>query len=134
MGKGDLDLTRVIKQMEKLIQDRLRSQAPVAEKSSKGNPKGKLRRSIKVKGFLSPDGLQFKIGFETYGVFLDEGTGPYYKGPSPDKQWTKDPGPGKGGIKPRYWTHVAKQDALRFKTLIANEVRQQVKGIILGKQ
>ena len=134
MGKGDLNLTRVIKQMEKLIADRLRSQAPVADKSERGKPKGKLKRSIKVKGYLAPDGLQFKIGFETYGIFLDEGTGVYDKGRSPDKPWNPNPGPGKGGIKPRYWTHLPKQDSIRFKMLITEEVRQQAKAIILGKQ
>jgi len=134
MAKGDLNLTKVIKQMEKLIADRLRAQAPVAAKSEGGKPKGKLKRSIKVKGMMTQNGLQFRIGFETYGIFLDEGTGVYDKGRSPDKPWNPKPGPGKDGIKPRYWTHLPKQDSIRFKMLISESVRQQAKAIILGKQ
>lgn len=122
---AELNLDRVLKSIETLVKNRLQFQAPVAT--------GALKRSIKVKAYYNRDGVQFRSGYLNYGVFTDLGTGRYYRGEQPNKRWRGNPGKGKGGIKPRYWTNLDASTYTQIGRLIAREIVQQAAKIITGK-
>jgi len=121
----EINLDKVLKKIETLIKNRMQFQAPVET--------GKLKRSIKVKAFYNASGVQFKSEYVTYGVFTDLGTRRYYRGEQPNKKWNPRPGPGKGGIKPRYWTNLDNSTYVQVGKLIAKEIAAQAAKIISGK-
>jgi hypothetical protein len=122
----ELDLTKVYKRIEILVKNKLKEQVPVGET-------GKLQRSITVKVQETKDGFVFVTGYLTYGRFLDLGTRRYFKGERPDAKWNPNPGKGKGGIKPRYWTNLGKPTEKMIADLVAKEIVKQAQQIISGK-
>jgi hypothetical protein len=123
---AELNLTKVYRRIEVLVRNKLREQVPVGET-------GKLQRSITVKVVETPDGFNLVTGYLTYGRFVDLGTKRYYKGENPDARWNPNPGKGKGGIKPRYWTNLGKPTTKLISDLLAKEIAKQATEIISGK-
>lgn len=123
---AELNLTKVYRRIEVLVRNKLREQVPVGET-------GKLQRSITVKVVETPDGFNLVTGYLTYGRFIDLGTERYYKGENPDARWNPNPGKGKGGIKPRYWTNLGKPTTKLISDLLAKEIAKQATEIISGK-
>ncbi len=123
---AELNLTKVYRRIEVLVRNKLREQVPVGET-------GKLQRSITVKVVETPDGFNLVTGYLTYGRFVDLGTKRYYKGENPDARWNPNPGKGKGGIKPRYWTNLGKPTTKLIADLLAKEIAKQATEIISGK-
>ena len=113
----ELSLKPVLPTIAKLMQDQLRKQAPVAT--------GKLQQSVVVKAVESKDGVQLVTGYLTYGIFTDEGTGRYRK-PNPKAIFNPNPGKGKGGIRPRYWTNLDKAITIRIARIIEKEIAKQI--------
>ena len=113
----ELTLKPVLPTIAKLMQDQLRRQAPVAT--------GKLQKSVVVKAKESKDGVQLVTGYLTYGIFTDSGTGRFRK-PNPEAKWNPNPGKGKGGIKPRYWTNLDKAITIRIAQIIEKELAKQI--------
>lgn len=111
-------LKKILPAISKLIQTELKAQVPVAT--------GKLKRSIKVQAVETPDGFSIKEGFLTYGIFTDSGTKRYHK-PNPKARWNPNPGKGKGGIKPRYWTNLSPEVTTRISKLITAETARQIR-------
>lgn len=124
----ELDLTKVYKRIEVLVKNKLKGQSP--DGPEPGSP---LRNSITVKVVENPDGFSLVSGYLSYGRFLDLGTERYFKGERPDAKWTPNPGKGKGGIKPRYWTNLGKPTQKIIADLVAKEIAKQAKAIISGK-
>lgn len=130
---AEVKLDGIFKKIQTLIKNRLRFQVPVA-KGTKKKPGGELKASVDVKVYQNERGVQFKSSFLEYGKFTDEGTKPYYKGEQPNKKWNPKPGPGKKGIKPRYWTHLDKATLQQISKLIAKETTKQLAKAITGKK
>lgn len=130
---ADVNLDGIFKKIETLIKNRLRFQVPVA-KGTRKKPGGALKASIDVKVYQNEKGVQFKSSYSEYGKFTDEGTRPYYKGAQPTKKWNPKPGPGKKGIKPRYWTHLDKATLQQISRLIAKETVKQIAKAITNKK
>lgn len=107
----------------RIILAELKQQAPV---SKSGKNKGELKRSIVVKPvFVSTSNLGFEITGDQYGSYLDMGTGTYAakkRGP-----FDKNPGPGKGGIKPRFWLTPSQGTKNRAATVIRLALIQYLK-------
>jgi len=91
------NVLKAFQQAARIYEARLRFQSPVS---------GKLKSSIRVTVVETSDSYQMVSNFESYGVFTDSGTKTYFD-PSDTKPWVKNPGRGRGGIKPRYWTNVS---------------------------
>ena len=130
---AEIKLDGVFKRIETLIKNRLRFQVPVA-KGTKKKPGGELKASIDVKVYESKGNVQFKSSFLEYGKFTDEGTKPYWKGPQPNKKWNPKPGPGKRGIKPRFWTNLDKATLQQISKLIAKETTKQIAKALSNKK
>ena len=113
----ELTLKPILPTIAKLMQDQLRKQAPVAT--------GALQRSVVVKAKESPDGVQMVTGYLTYGIFTDSGTGKFRK-PNPNAIFNPNPGKGKGGIKPRYWTNLDNAVTIRIARIIEREIAKQI--------
>ena len=122
----ELNLTSAYRRIEVLVKNKLREQVPVGET-------GKLQRSITVKVVETEDGFSLVSGYLTYGRFVDLGTRRYYKGEKPSARWNPNPGKGKGGIKPRYWTNLGKPTEKQVANILAKEIAKQVRQIITGK-
>ena len=105
-----------------IMQDQLRKQAPDNPDES-GSP---LRNSVTVKAVETKDGIQMRVGYLTYGRFLDSGTGRYRK-PNPDAPFNPKPGKGRGGIKPRYWTNLGKATTAKIAKIIKTELTTQIR-------
>jgi len=130
---ADVKLDGIFKKVETLIKNRLKFQVPVA-KGTRKKPGGALKASIDVKVYQNDRGVQFKSSYLEYGKFTDEGTRPYYKGSQPTKKWNPKPGPGKKGIRPRYWTHLDKATLQQISKLIAKETVKQIAKAITNKK
>lgn len=130
---AEVKLDGIFKKIQTLIKNRLRFQVPVA-KGTKKKPGGELKASIDVKVYQNERGVQFKSSYLEYGKFTDEGTKPYWKGPQPNKKWNPKPGPGKKGIKPRYWTHLDKATLQQISKLIAKETTKQLAKAITSRK
>lgn len=120
----ELSLKPVLPTIQKLMQDQLRRQAPVAT--------GRLQKSVVVRAKESKDGVQLVTGYLTYGIFTDSGTGRYRR-PNPVARWNPAPGKGKGGIKPRYWTNLDNAVAIRIARIIEKEIAKQAKAEFITK-
>ena len=116
---AELSLTGVYRRIEILINNRLKLQVPVGET-------GKLKKSITVRVEETNGGIRFVEGYLTYGIFLKSGTGRYWK-PNPKAKWNPNPGKGKGGIKPRYWTNLDSATTAKISKLIEKELAKQIK-------
>jgi len=92
----------------RLLQANLKRQAPVDT--------GALQKSIKVRGRMVGDRINFNVEYLGYGKFTDMGTGPYRA--SARKTWNPRPGKGRGGIKPRFW--------LTFNRAVYDQVRKRI--------
>ena len=125
---AELNLTKVYRRIEVLVKNKLREQSPDGPE-----PGAPLRNSITVKVVETRDGFGFVEGYLTYGRFLDLGTEGYFKGERPDAKWNPNPGKGKRGIKPRYWTNLGKPTQRMIADLLAKEIAIQAKQIISGK-
>jgi hypothetical protein len=104
----------------RIIENELRAQAP-SEKISKG---------VSVLPAYSGGGTDLTVEFEIYleenviyGIFLDGGTLDQYD-PNPDAQWNPDPGVGKGGIEPRYWTNIPEEVQSRIDMIIETALEE----------
>ena len=127
-------LDGIFKKVETLIKNRLKYQVPVG-KGTKKKPGGALKRSIDVKVYQDDRGVKWKSSYLEYGKFTDKGTGKYLdKGESSGKKWRPNPGPGKKGIKPRYWTNLDKATLQQISKLIAKETTKQIVKAITNKK
>jgi hypothetical protein len=115
---AELSLTKVYKRIETLVKNRLKLQVPVGETE-------KLKKSITVRVEETSGGIKLIEGYLTYGIFLKSGTGRYFK-PNPKAGWNPNPGKGKGGIKPRYWTNLDKATTTMISQLLKKDVKIQI--------
>ena len=107
----------------RIILAELKQQAPVAKD---GKNKGELKSSIKIKPyFTSTSNLGFEITADEYGTYLDMGTGKYRAKERGD--YDKNPGKGKGGIRPRFWLTPSEGTKIRVSTMIGEAVMQYLK-------
>jgi hypothetical protein len=112
------------------IEGILKSQAP--------RKTGALAQSIRV--VTNKDGLQIVLqpikGRDSYGVYLHAGTGNYRQGPGgrdfgiiyealQDRPRNPNPGPGKGGIKPRFFLNLTDVVYEQFNDQLAQEFAKQ---------
>jgi hypothetical protein len=61
-----------------------------------------------------------------YGVFLDTGTGKYYKPNIVRGEWNPNPGEGDDGIIPRYWMTLAQATAQRINTMLSDIILEDL--------
>ena len=122
MAAFEPNLTPVIKKAARLMETRLKYQAPYRT--------GKLKKSIRVQGFENKDGIQFVADYVQYGVYLDNGTGPYRQTRTDGEEWNPRPGKGKGGIKPRFWTNTDQKTKDVMAKMINAEIAKQFKQAI----
>jgi len=109
--------TKVFQQAAKEIKSILIAQVPVYKGDRSDIIKGLLKGSIGVK----VDANGWSVKMMKYGMFLNSGSGPYFK-PSTIKPWNPRPGKGKGGIKPRYWENIPKDVEMRIMDTIATAI------------
>lgn len=103
----DPELRRVGALAARLVENQLRNQAPVKT--------GKLRSSVAVVPKYFGERVRLDLIFLQYGRFQDLGTGQYRVPPARRRKWNPNPGRGKGGIKPRFWTTLS--DAFKNREL-----------------
>lgn len=129
---ADVKLNAIYKKVETLIKNRLKYQVPVG-KGTKKKRGGALKRSIDVKVY-EDDGIKWKSSWAEYGKFTNKGTGVYLdRGDISGKFWNPNPGPGKKGIKPRYWTNLDKATRQQISKLIGRETTKQIVKSISNK-
>lgn len=90
--------TQAIATSARLMQANLKRQAPFDT--------GVLHKSIKVRGTMVGDRVEFNVSYAEHGIYTDLGTGRYRT--RTRKTWNPRPGKGKGGIKPRFWLTFSK--------------------------
>ena len=130
----DIKLDGIFKKIETLIKNRLKYQVPVA-KGTRKKPGGTLKKSIDVKVYQNDRGVRYRASYAEYGKFTDKGTGSYLdEGDSSNKKWRPKPGPGKKGIKPRYWTNLDTATYQQISKLIAKETTKQIAKAITKKK
>lgn len=123
----DLELSAPLNMAARLIEANLRRQVPVG-KGTKKKKGGALKRSIKVKANYTGKSVQFRYSYNSYGVFVDKGTGPYaVRGKGRSGQWNPNPGKGTDGIKPRFWTSLESSTKIRVKKIISKVIGQYIK-------
>ena len=107
----------------RVILSELKQQAPVVKE---GRNKGDLKNSIKIKPyFTSTQNLGFEITTDDYGQYLDMGTGTYRS--KNRGKYTKNPGKGKGGIRPRFWLTISEGTKKRVGTMINESIIRYLK-------
>jgi hypothetical protein len=116
----DIDINKALEMGARVLESRLRFQAPVDT--------GALKKSVKVNASLTADGFRYEVNYLKYGKFTDLGTGKYYRGEEPKARWKANPGKeGKGGIKPRYWTNLPVSWYTRINRIIEKELAKQMR-------
>lgn len=118
------EVTKAIGDAARIIQELLRSQAPVA--ASRG---GTLRDSVRVRGEEGKSGnIIFRSTYKDYGVYLDYGTGDFDTYPKRGA-FRRNPGSGvgKGGIMPRYWTSLDESTRLRVRDILKKATGQIIR-------
>lgn len=101
-------------QAARIIENELRAQAP-SENIAKG---------FVVLPFITEEEGEILIDFQYfleeevfYGYFLNTGTLKELD-PSDEATWNPTPGPGEGGIKPRYWMNLPEDTQIRINMII----------------
>jgi hypothetical protein len=107
-------ITQAANLAARIIENELRAQAP----------SGKIASGVSVVPSYQGSGNEIEVNFDTYleeevkyGIYLDSGT-LKEKLPNPDGEYNPDPGEGKGGIKPRYWTNIPEESQYRIDLII----------------
>jgi hypothetical protein len=111
------DLQSIANMAARVMQNLLKKQAP--------KKTGALRSSIKVTARVTDKNISFTTDYMKYGIYTNKGTGPYKV-----KQmgtWNPNPGKGKGGIKPRFWTALDSTTRTNVASLISKGLAQQVR-------
>lgn len=107
----------------RIILSELKQQAPVAKD---GKNKGDLKRSIKIVPYYrTTTDMGFEITGDEYGTYLDMGTGTHRA--KERGKYEKNPGKGKGGIKPRFWLTVSDGTKLRVAAILSEAAKQYLK-------
>jgi len=73
-------------------------------------PSNKIGSGLTVYPVIEEDAIDFVVVFADgvkYGIFLDRGTGRYRAGETEVGRWNPNPGKGKGGIIPRFFTVIS---------------------------
>jgi hypothetical protein len=101
------------------LQNRIKFQAPVDT--------GELKRSVKVRAFVSSDwdSVRFETEYKTYGKYTDSGTRPYFK-PDDKAKWRRNPPKGRGGIRPRYWTNIDDKEEQRIVNILYPQISKAI--------
>lgn len=115
----EININQALEMGARVLESRLKFQAPVDT--------GALKRSVKVNASLTADGFRYEVNYLKYGKFLDLGTGRYFRGEEPKAKWKPNPGKGKGGIKPRYWTNLPVSWYTRINRIIEKELAKQMR-------
>lgn len=121
----DQELVDAAELAARVIQNELMAQAP-SEKIAKG---------LTVVPIYSENDVDFEIVLDDsvkYGIFLDSGT-LAEKVVDPDAEWDPNPGKGKGGIKPRYWTNLEESMQVRID-MILEEALEKIQERKLDKE
>jgi hypothetical protein len=115
----EININQALEMGARVLESRLRFQAPVDT--------GALKKSVKVNASLTADGFRYEVNYLKYGTFTDLGTGRYFRGEEPKARWKANPGKGKGGIKPRYWTNLPVSWYTRINRIIEKELAKQMR-------
>lgn len=87
-----------------------RSAAQIIEQDIRSqSPSRRIARGLKVDPIVEQDEIAFEVTFDDnvkYGVYLDRGTGKYRASETEVGKWNPNPGKGKGGIIPRFFTVI----------------------------
>jgi len=94
------EIIRAANLAARILETKIKFQAPVKT--------GALRKSVKVQPRFTQDSVLLDIVAKDYGKYTDLGTGPYRTPPSKRRNWNENPGKGKKGIKPRFWTSITR--------------------------
>lgn len=114
------NLQQAYSQVAKQIKTILLGQVPVYQGDRTDIKKGLLKGSLGVT--VNANG--WSIRMKKYGMFLNSGSGPYFK-PSAKKPWNPNPGRGRGGIKPRYWENIPLATEMKIMDVIATAILNQ---------
>ena len=60
-----------------------------------------------------------------YGIFLDQGTGPYYSRTAERGPFNPNPPKGTGGIIPRFWMSLSETMEERFNQMIEDAIAEE---------
>lgn len=114
------EIQGVLRRAAITYQNRLKFQAPVDT--------GALKASVRVQAFVSSDwdSVRFEIDYKRYGRYTDLGEGRYFRGEEPKAKWRKNPGRGKGGIKPSYWTNIDPQEEQRIVNIFYPQIALKI--------
>ena len=118
------EIAKAMGDAARLIEELLRSQAPVAKRNG-----GTLRDSVKVIGGEGKSGnIIFRSTYKDYGVYLDYGTGPFNTYPKRGT-FKRNPGSGvgQGGIRSRYWTSLDESTRLRVRDIMKKATEQIIR-------
>jgi hypothetical protein len=114
------ELKMAMDKASRIIAANLKSQAPV---SKDGRSRGELKNSVKViPRFSSTSNFGFDIQADSYGIYLDMGTGRYRA--NERKPWNPKPGKGKDGIKPRFWLTISPKTWERVNNLMTAAIKK----------
>jgi hypothetical protein len=113
----DINLQEAISMGARIISANLKRQAPVKT--------GALSRSITVRGYFDGKSLKFSSDYLRYGIFTDLGTGRYRS--KRRMGWTPNPGVGKKGIRPRYWTTLERSVSVNIKKTVTKIIKDYIK-------
>ena len=111
-----IDLQGIANMSARLMQTLLKRQAP--------RKTGALKSSIRVSTKVTNNGVSFTTDYLPYGIYTNKGTGPYHT--EKMGQWNPNPGKGKGGIKPRFWTAIDSMTRTQIADLMKKGLRQQI--------
>jgi hypothetical protein len=123
MAKVPVEMIPAFDKASRIIMAELKQQAPVAKD---GKNKGDLKRSVKVVPYYrSTTDLGFEITADEYGTYLDMGTGTYRA--KERGKYEKNPGKGKGGIRPRFWLSLSDGTKIRVSKILTEAAKQYLK-------
>lgn len=113
----EIKLDAAISMGARVIAANLRRQVPVKT--------GALKRSISVRGYFEGGSLKFSSDYLRYGIFTDLGTGRYRA--TKRSGFMPNPGKGKGGIRPRFWTTLERSVSVNIKKTVTKIVKDYIR-------
>jgi hypothetical protein len=115
--------------MEKEITKQANSIARLLE--AELNKQKPFSKTVRVRAIVKSNAIDFVYSYPVYGKFLDLGTERYRVDEAQRGAFSRSPGKGIGGIKPRFWMTINESTKVRIammlETFMVNLINNELK-------
>ena len=114
----DKEITKQANSIARLLEAELNKQKP-------------FRKTVRVRAMVKPNAIDFVYSYPEYGKYLDLGTERYRVDEAQRGPFSRSPGKGIGGIKPRFWMTINESTKVRIammlETFMVNLINNELK-------